>query len=276
MAGRGTAAGGCAVKRWTTGAAWAAGLSLLGSGCAALGLGGVNLISVEQEWELGREIEAELDRQLTFVTDAEVNRYVAELGGRIVSNTPFADLEWRFRVVDDPAVNAFNAPGGLVYVNSGLILAAENASELSAVVAHEVGHGVARHGTRRLSQQYGVAILAGLILGQDPGLLAEIAANLAAAGAMARSSREDEFEADELGVRYMADAGSHPRGMVTFFRRLLELRERRPGSVERFFASHPATEERIERVERMISGMGRLDHLAVDDSRFRGVRDRLR
>ncbi len=250
-------------------------LGVLG-GCASLGLGGFNLISIEQEWELGREIEAELAQQLTLSGDAQVNRYVRDLGQRIVARTPMADLEWRFHVVEDDAVNAFNAPGGLVYVNTGLIAAAENAAELSAVVAHEVGHGVARHGTRRLSQQYGVAVLAGLILGQDPGLLAEIAASIAAAGAMARSSREDELEADELGIRYTADAGYHPRGMVTFFRRLLELRQREPGSVERIFASHPATEERIERAEEIIGGMGSLGHLTTQEAAFDAIRARVR
>jgi beta-barrel assembly-enhancing protease len=244
------------------------------SGCATLGLGGFNIISVEQEWELGREIEEELAQQLTLSSDAEVNRYVREMGEAIASRTALGDRDWRFHVVEDDAVNAFNAPGGLVYVNTGLIRTAENASELAAVVAHEVGHGVARHGTQRLSQQYGVAVLAGLILGDDPGLLAEIAASLAAAGAMARSSREDEFEADELGIRFMADAGYHPAGMVSFFQRLLELQQREPGRVERFFASHPATEERIQRAEVLIGEMGSLDHLVVQDDRFRRIRDR--
>lgn len=246
------------------------------SGCAAIGLGGFNIISLDQEWELGREIEAEIADQLTLSSDAELNGYVRDLGQRIVAGTPMADREWRFHVVEDEDVNAFNAPGGLVYVNTGLIREAENAAELSAVMAHEVGHGVARHGTQRLSQQYGVAVLAGLILGEDPGLLAEIAASIAATGAMARFSREDEFEADEMGVRFTSDAGYHPEGMATFFGRLLELQEREPGSVERFFASHPATRERIERVEAMIAGMGSLDHLATNDDRFPRVRERAR
>jgi beta-barrel assembly-enhancing protease len=246
------------------------------SGCATLGLGGFNIISIEQEWELGREIEAELAGQLTLSSDAQVVGYVRDLGRRIVAGTPMADREWRFHVVVDESVNAFNAPGGLVYVNTGLIAAAENASELVAVLAHEVGHGVARHGTRRLSQQYGVAVLAGLVLGQDPGLVAEIAASIAAAGTMARFSREDEFEADEMGLRYSARAGYHPRGMVTFFGRLLEMERRDPGGVERFFASHPATEERIARAEGIIAGMGSLQGLATQDDRFAGVRGRVR
>jgi len=261
--------------RATRATSLAAGMLLL-AGCASLGLGGFNIISVEQEWELGRQIEGELAGQLTLSTDAQINGYVRDLGQRIVAETPMANLDWRFHVVADDAVNAFNAPGGLVYVNTGLIGAAENAAELSAVIAHEVGHGVARHGTQRLSQQYGVAILAGLILGEDPGLLAEIAASIAAAGAIARSSREDELEADELGLHFTAGAGYHPEGLITFFERLLDMRERNPGRVERFFASHPATEERIERARGIIAGMGSLGHLTIQDDRFPGVRSRAR
>jgi beta-barrel assembly-enhancing protease len=249
---------------------------LLLGGCATLGLGEFNIISIEQEWELGREIEAEIAQQLTLSNDAQVVGYVRDLGTRIVAGTTMAELDWRFHVVEDDAVNAFNAPGGLVYVNTGLIAAAGNASELVAVLAHEVGHGVARHGTRRLSQQYGVAVLAGLVLGEDPGLVAEIAASLAAAGTMARFSREDEFEADEMGLRFAARAGYTPRGMITFFERLLEMQEREPGSVERFFATHPATRERIDRAEGIIQGMGSLSGLATNDDRFAGVRNRVR
>lgn len=251
-------------------------LLLVTTGCATLGLGGFNIISLEQEWELGQEFERELEEQLTLSTDPEVNAYVRAMGQRIVEGTELGHLEWRFHVVEDENVNAFNAPGGLVYINSGLIAAAESASELASVVAHEIGHGVARHGTQRLSQQYGVAILAGIVLGEDPALLAEIAASIAAAGAMARSSREDEFEADELGVRYMVDAGYHPRGMVTFFERLLELRQREPGSVEMFFASHPATEDRIGRVEEQVSALGSTAGLATSDGDFNRIRDRVR
>jgi beta-barrel assembly-enhancing protease len=249
---------------------------LLLGGCATLGLGGFNIISIEQEWELGREIEEEIAQQLTLSNDAQVVAYLRDLGERVVAGTPMADLDWRFHVVEDDAVNAFNAPGGLVYVNTGLIATAENASELVAVLAHEVGHGVARHGTQRLSQQYGVAVLAGLVLGEDPGLVAEIAASIAAAGTMARFSREDEFEADEMGLRYAPRAGYTPQGMVTFFGRLLEMQEREPGSVENFFSTHPATRERIDRAEGLIAEMGSLSGLATNDDRFPGVRSRVR
>jgi beta-barrel assembly-enhancing protease len=243
-------------------------------GCGALGLGGFNVISVEEEWALGRQIEAELNRELNLSNDAAVTGYVDRLGQQIVAQTRKAELPWRFHVVDEPEINAFNAPGGLVYVYSGLIAEAENVSELVAVLAHEVGHGVARHGTQRISQQYGIAVLAGVVLGQDPGVLAEIVASIVAAGAVARFSRQDEFEADELGVEYAARAGYHPQGMVTFFQRLMELQQREPGRVERMFATHPPTRDRIERSQAQIDGMN-VQGLTVNDRELAQIQGRL-
>lgn len=213
-----------------------------------LGMGGVNLISVEEEWEMGRQFEAELAQELTLREDAALTR----MGERIVAETEMADLPWRFYVVEEEAINAFNVPGGLVYVYSGLIEATGSEDELAAVVGHEIGHGVGRHGTERLTRQYGLSVLASLVLGEDPGLLSEIVAEVVAAGAVAQFSRSQEFEADELGVRHMASAGYDPEGMVVFLGRLLELRERSPGAVEQFFATHPDTEDRIERIEDQI------------------------
>lgn len=248
----------------------------LAHGCAAIGLGGFNVISIEEEWELGRQIEAELAQELPLSSDAVVTGYIRQLGRSIVAQTPMANLEWRFHVVESEDINAFNAPGGLVYVNTGLITEAGDVSELIAVIGHEVGHGVARHGTQRISQQYGLAVLAGVVLGQDPGVLREIVASIVAAGAMAQFSQQDEFEADDMGIRFTADAGFHPDGMVRFLERLLALRDSRPGTVERIFASHPPTRARIERGEARIAAMGSLDGLTRTDGELAGVKGRIR
>jgi beta-barrel assembly-enhancing protease len=205
-----------------------------------------------------------------------VNQYIERMGQRIVANTDKAELPWVFRVIEEESVNAFNAPGGLVYIHTGLIAAAENAAELAAVVAHEIGHGVARHGAQQLTRQYEMAILAEVILGRDPGMVSEIAAAIVAGGAQARHSREHEHEADELGVRFMAEAGYDPRGMAAFFQTLDELREREPGTVERFFATHPPVPDRVERVEAEIDRLERTDQLTMTDDEFEEIRRRVR
>src|SRR6185436_1530727 len=122
--------------------------------------------------------------------------------------------------------------GGHVYVNTGLIHAAENASQLAGVMAHEINHVVARHSTEQISRQYGLSILASLVLGQNPGVLSQIAAQIVAGGALARFSREAEREADELGIRAMYAAGYDPRGMASMFRQLLAHQQRSPSRVE--------------------------------------------
>jgi beta-barrel assembly-enhancing protease len=243
-------------------------------GCAALGMGGFNLVSLDEEWQLGREIERDLNRQLTLVNDAQVQNYVREIGQRIVNQTNMAHLPWSFHVVRDPAVNAFNTPGGNVYVYTGLITAADNVAELAAVIAHEVGHGVARHGTQRLSQAYGMNVAAAILLGGDPGLVQQIAAQIAAQGAMAQFSQRDEREADRLGQRFMRDAGYNPLALATFFEKLAEQERRNPGAVGQFFSSHPMTSERIENARREASRLGTGGTTA--DGRLSAIQSRVR
>jgi beta-barrel assembly-enhancing protease len=219
------------------------------SGCAALGIGGINLVSIEEEWQLGQQIEREINEQLPVTRDARVTR----VGERIIAQTDMGHLPWRFYVVEEADVNAFNAPGGLVYIYRGLIQAVASEAELAGVIAHEIGHGTARHGTQRLTQQYGMAMLASVVLGTDPGIVSEIVASIVAGGAIARFSQQQEYEADRLGVRTMAAAGYDPRGLVSFFETLREMQQRQPGAVEQFFATHPPTPRRIERAEEEIA-----------------------
>jgi len=220
--------------------------SLLLGGCAS----GFNLVSVDEEWEMGRQLEQDVARQVDVLNDATLTSYVNQIGQRIINQTELSNRPWRFHVVRDDAINAFNVPGGLVYVNTGLIAAADNTAELAGVIAHEVAHGAARHGTERMTQAYGLNVAAALLLGQDPGLGAQIAAQIAGGGAIAKFSRDDEREADVRGVRYMARAGYNPEGMATMFEKLVADRRRDPSSVEQFFSTHPLTEDRITDVRR--------------------------
>lgn len=227
----------------------------LAAGCASTGVnrGDVNLVSIEEEWQLGRQLERDLAQRLRLVDDRALTGYVSSMGRKIVAQTELAGAPWEFHVVADPEVNAFNIPGGHVYVNTGLIAATDNAAELSAVIAHEVAHGVSRHGTEQLTRTYGLNLLAGVLLGEDPATYERILAQVVGAGTIARFSRGAETEADDLGYGYMMRAGYHPRGMQTMFEELLRRRRSNPGAVERFFASHPLTEDRIDRVRRRIA-----------------------
>lgn len=242
-------------------------LSLVGCGT------GINLVSVEEEWELGRELEQDINRQVTLVNDATITRYVERMGREIVRHTEFADRSWRFYVIQDQSINAFNAPGGLIYIHTGLIAQARNAAELAGVVAHEIAHGTQRHGTQRLTQVYGLNVVAGLLLGSDPGLATQIAAQIAGTGAVASFSRNMEREADQYGVRYMAAAGYDPEGMATMFELLIQESNRQPGAVEQFFSTHPLTEDRIRDVRNEARRVQR-SGLRMNDGEFNSVRQR--
>ena len=244
-----------ALARTAAAALATAAVLALAANCASTGVnrGDVNLVSLEEEWQLGRQLERDLAGRLRLVDERALAGYVSRMGQSIVSQTELAEAPWEFHVVADPQVNAFNVPGGHVYVTTGLIAAADNASELAAVIAHEVAHGVARHGTEQLTRGYGLNLLAGVLLGEDPATYERILAQLAGAGTIARFSRDAETEADDLGYAYMVRAGYHPQGMQTMFEELLRRRRSSPGAVERFFATHPLTEDRIDRVRRRIA-----------------------
>jgi beta-barrel assembly-enhancing protease len=249
---------------------------LFTAGCGSGG-GGFNLISIEEEWQLGQQVAQDVARQVRFNTDPTVNAYVRNMGQRIVARTPapFNQLPWNFYVIQDNSINAFAVPGGHIYIHSGLIGTADNASQLAGVVAHEISHITARHSTQQLSRQYGLSVLAGVVLGQNPGAIQQIAAQIAAGGALARFSREAEREADDLGIRYMYDAGYDPRGMAAMFRKLQEQSRSQPGRVEQFFSTHPTTDERIRTSEQRAAQLAARGGMITDEPQFQDVRRRV-
>ncbi|MBP7146055.1 MAG: M48 family metalloprotease [Acidobacteria bacterium] len=245
--------------RWWCGALALIALVAISGACATIGpnAGDFNLISLDQEWELGQKLESDLDKQLRIVPDRAATAALTELGRRIVRETTLADRPWTFHIVQDDQVNAFNIPGGHIYVNTGLIAATDNVSELAGVMAHEISHGVARHGTEQISRAYGLNIVAGLVLGQNPETYKQILAQVAEGGALAKFSRDAEREADRLGLGYMARAGYDPNGMASMFEELLARRRGKPGTVAQFFSSHPLTEERIKTVRQLARDLPR-------------------
>lgn len=239
----------------------------LTAGCATLG--GANYVGLDEEWQLGQELEADLNRRLNIVNDATLQRYVNDMGQRMVRQTNMAGRPWRFYVVRDASINAFNVPGGLVYVHTGLLAQAGSAAEFAGALAHEVAHGVARHGTRRYSQAQEANILAGILLGRNPGAVAQIGAQVAATGAFARFSRADEREADRMAVRLMAATSYDPEGLARLLERLMQQGSGTGG----FFSTHPNPAERVQNVRadaRSISRSG----LRMDESGFAAVRSR--
>ncbi len=247
----------------------AAALALTLAGCATLG--GANYYSVDQEWEMGQQLQAQLRQELRLSNDQALTRYVSDIGQAMVNQTAMRDRQWRFYVVQDDAINAFNIPGGAVYVNTGLIANVGSASELAGAIAHEVAHGMARHGTSRLSKAQETNAIAGAVLGNAGGV-EQVAAQVAAQGAFAKFSRNDEREADRLGVAIMAGAGYSPDGLAALLQRLAE--EEQGGGVA-FFRSHPLSAERMETV-RQLARRYEGQRLRSDDGQFAAMRRRAR
>ncbi len=232
----------------------AAGLSFaLGCTTSGINKGDISLISIDEEWQLGDSLSKDIAAQKHILDTPEIDDYVTRMGEAIVAqakgDTKVADMPWHFHVIEDSTVNAFNIPGGHVYIQSGLVAESDDYAQLMGVMAHECSHGFARHGVENLTKQYGIAIVASLVLGKNPAVYEEILAQVLAGGAVAKFSRSAEAEADRLGARYMYEAGVDPEGMVQFFRKLLALRQSRPTSIDQFFATHPLTEDRITSVQ---------------------------
>ena len=244
-------------------------VSLTVAGCATLG--GANYYSLDQEWQMGQQLQAQLRQELPISRDQSLTRYVNSIGQSMVNQTSMRDRQWNFYVVQDDAINAFNIPGGAVYVNTGLIASVGSAGELAGAIAHEVAHGVARHGTSRLSKAQETNAIAGAVLGSAGGV-EQMAAQVAAQGAFAKFSRNDEREADRMGVDLMAGAGWDPGGLAALLQRLAE--QERGGGVA-FFRSHPLSAERMQTVRQLAQRYdGR--RLRSSDNQFDAMRRRAR
>lgn len=246
---------------------------LLSGGCSSGG--GFNIVSLEEEWQLGNQLSQDIARQMRLSNDQQALTYVNRLGQQMVSQTEMGRLPWNFHIVVDPEVNAFNIPGGHVYVTTGLIAAADNASEFAGVMAHEIAHGVERHGTEQLSRAYGLNIIGSVLLGQDPAVYQQILAQVVGTGTLARFGREAENEADEIGARMMYQAGYNPQGMVGMFEELLRRRQGSPGSVAKFFSTHPLTEDRITNVRRIIRTLPAKSNLITNEAAYTSMRSRV-
>ena len=203
-------------------------------------------ISDKQELELGKGINDQLisSGQAKIYRGKAINDYVKQIGERLAKTSDRPDLPYTFQVVDDKAINAFATMGGYVYVNTGLIAAADNEAELASVIAHEIGHIVGRHSIEHMRE---AAISQGLLsaAGLDKSNAIQIGVQLAVSRP---NSRSDELEADRFGLENLKKANYAPAGMLGFMQKLLK----KGGSTPTFLSTHPATSERIDRLEAQI------------------------
>ncbi|MBW4558899.1 MAG: M48 family metalloprotease [Trichormus sp. ATA11-4-KO1] len=219
-------------------------------------------ISDRQEVDLGQQMNQQLKSgDIRLSRNSAINRYVEQIGRRLATNSDRPNLPFTFQVVEDDAINAFATLGGFVYIHTGLIKAADNEAELASVIAHEIGHIGGKHLVQQMRQRAiagGVASAAGLDRNAAVGIGVELALNRP-------RSRQDEFDADNRGLRTLTRAGYAQSAMVSFMQKLMQ----RGGSVPTFLSTHPGTSDRISALQRSIDAQPSNQRDGLDNAAYR-------
>jgi beta-barrel assembly-enhancing protease len=238
---------------------------------------GVNFYSLEKEIALGKQLAQEVERQAKFVTSAVATEYVNRLAQNLARNSDLK-VPVTAKLIDSGEVNAFALPGGFLFINSGLILATETEAELAAVMAHEVAHVAARHGTRQASRGHvaNIASLPLIFMGGWPGYLIRQGTGLALPLTFLKFSRAFEEEADFLGLQYAYKTGYDPTAFVDFLERIEMMEKKRPGTMSELFRSHPKTTDRIRYAQKNLDeSLAARPMYVISTSEFHDVRSQL-
>ena len=236
---------------------------------------GWNLFSPEQDVEMGRQTAKEAESQLPILNDRQAIAYVDSLGRQLAAHAPGEKYPYQFKIVNDKNINAFALPGGFVYVNRGVIEAADNEAQLAGVLAHEIGHVALRHGTNQVSKAYiaqaPLSILGGVLGSNSVGsVLAQLGVGFAANSIMLKYSRDAESQADLMGTQIMYDSGYNPNAMVEFFEKI---QAESKGRASEFFSDHPNPDNRISHVQGEIQKLGGVPSgIRGDSSGFQNVK----
>lgn len=243
------------------------------------GRGMGNWYSTDWEIRTGKQYSMEIEKSAHMVTDPVINEYINRIGQNIVKNSD-CKVPFTIKVIDSDEINAMALPGGFFYVNSGLILAADEEAELAGVMAHEVAHVCAHHAAREMTRlnymQIGSVPLIIFTQGSWTGYGIYEASQLAIPVTFLQFSRNFEAEADWLGLQYMYKAGYDPQAFIQFFEKLDALEKHKPGTLAKVFADHPQTPDRIARSEEEIATImpPRPDYI-VTTSEFDDIKARL-
>jgi beta-barrel assembly-enhancing protease len=238
--------------------------------------GQIDFYSIDKEVNLGRQLASEVDRDTKFVTDPLVTEYVNRIGQNIALHSD-AKVPFTIKVVDSNEINAFALPGGFLYINRGILEAADNEAELAGVIAHETAHVAARHGVEQASKGslINFATLPLIFIGGIGGYAIQQAAGLAIPLGFLKFSRGAEEEADRLGAQYMWASGYDPQAMVSFFEKLEAKEKKKPGTISKLFRTHPLTSDRIKEVNKLVVRFPERNEYEVSSSDFGIVKARL-
>ena len=238
-----------------------------------------NFTSLEKEIQMGAQFAREFEQTARLLEDPLVVQYIDNLGQQLVKYSD-ARVPFIIKVVDSEEVNAFALPGGYFYINKGLILETDNESELAGVMAHEIAHVTARHATERMTKSQllqfasipaaifipgGYWVQEGIYQGLGLGM------SLAVLGI----TRGSEDEADQLGTQYLWNSGYDPQAFISFFEKLQAKEKDKPGKFAGFWRTHPATDDRIAKVQEEITFLAVKDEYMISSSEYERVKNRL-
>jgi len=239
--------------------------------------GNWNFISLEKEIALGKQLAQEVERQVKLINDPEITEYVSRVGQNIVKNSD-AKVPFTIKVVDSDEINAFALPGGFFYVNSGLITSADEESEMAGVMAHEIAHVAARHGTEQYTKGTiaNYATIPLIFLGGGLGYGLYNAAGFLIPLQFLHFSRRAETEADFLGLQYMYKTGYDPTAFVSFFEKIQAQEKKKPGKLAKAFSTHPPTGDRIEKTQANIASiLPERDQYVINTSEFDKIKAKI-
>jgi len=238
---------------------------------------GVNFYSLEKEIALGKQLAQEVERQAKIVDDPIIAEYVNRVGQNLVRNSD-AKVPFTIKVLDSEEVNAFALPGGFFFVNSGLILKADTEAELAGVMAHEIAHVAARHGTRQATrgELINIGTIPLIFMGGWTGYIIRQGAGLAIPMGFLTFTRAFEKEADYLGLQYLYKSGYDPTAFVDFFEKIQPLEKKKPGTMAKVFSTHPMTDDRNKTDQTEIDKiLVAKPEYVVNTSEFNDVKGRL-
>lgn len=234
---------------------------------------GWNLFTPEQDIQIGQQASRRVARQVVLLDDPRVDNYLDALGKRLASYAPGYKYPYQYRCVNDQNINAFALPGGFIYIDRGVIEAADDEAQLAGVMAHETSHVALRHGTNQVSKAEAWRIPLGLLgaAGGLTGLIGQVGAGFTLNSIILKYSRDDETQADVLGTQILYDSGYDPRALEQFFEKIeAESKGKEPAQ---FFSDHPNPGNRIGRIDEEVDKLGGPEpNYRSDSDDFRSIK----